>query len=141
MSTEAVYDKPLPRVDGSNKPFWDGLRANQLMLQCCLDCGRHRFPATRNCAACLSDRSEWRASSGLGTVESFCTFHKAYWPSFAGSVPYDVVQIRLDEGVQFFSNLLGAQPSIGMRVEAVFDAVTPAVTLLKFRAPSAELAK
>lgn len=137
MTHEAMYDKPLPRVDGPNKPFFDGLRAGRLMLQCCLDCGRLRFPATRTCSVCLSDRSDWRASNGLGVIESFCTFHKAYWPSFAATVPYDVVQVRLDEGVQFFSNLIetsSARPRIGMRVQAAFDAVTPAVTLLKFRA-------
>ncbi len=140
MST-TPYAKPLPRIDGPNRPFWEGLRAGKVMLQRCSDCGRHRFPATRNCAHCLSDRSDWREVSGAGTVESFCTFHKAYWPSFAADVPYDVVQVRLDEGVQLFSNLVdvpagGAAATgarIGMRVQASFVAVTSEVTLLKFR--------
>lgn len=131
------YQKPLPRIEGANRPFWDGLRAGKVVLQCCTGCGRHRFPATRHCVQCLSDRSDWRAVSGQGTVESFCTFHKAYWPSFTQDVPYDVVQVRLDEGVQFFSNLVDAPPGnvrIGMRVQASFVAVTPAISLLKFRA-------
>ena len=77
------------------------------MLQRCLDCGRHRFPAARYCTQCRGERSEWVATSGAGVVESYCTFHRAYWPAFAREVPYDVVQVRLDEGVRLFSNLVG----------------------------------
>ena len=77
------------------------------MLQRCLDCGRHRFPAARYCTQCRGERSEWVATSGSGVVESYCTFHRAYWPAFAPDVPYDVVQVKLDEGVRLFSNLVG----------------------------------
>lgn len=131
-----TYSRPLPRIDGPNRPFWDGLRAGKVLLQCCGDCGRFRFPATRTCVHCLGERSDWRTVDGRGTIESFCTFHKAYWPGLADAVPYDVIQVRLDEGVQFFSNLVGAAPGtvrIGLRVRAHFDAVTPEVTLLRFR--------
>jgi hypothetical protein len=129
------YAKPLPPDDPANRPFWDGAKRGVLMLQRCLDCDRHRFPAARNCAHCRGERSEWVATSGAGVVESYCTFHRAYWPAFARDVPYDVVQVRLDEGVRLFSNLLGvARERIrsGMRVRASFDPVTPAVTLVKF---------
>ena len=127
--------KPLPPEDAANRPFWDGAKRRVLMLQCCLDCGRHRFPAARYCARCRGERSEWVATSGAGVVESFCTFHKAYWPGFEREVPYAVVQVRLDEGVRLFSNLVDVprdRIKSGMRVRAHFDAVTPEVTLVKF---------
>jgi len=127
---------PLPRIDGANAPYWEGARAGRLMLQQCLDCGTHRFPASRYCAHCHGDRSAWVQASGEGVVESFCTFHKPYWPGTEGAVPYDVVQVRLKEGVQLFSNLVGAAQGavrIGMAVVVQFEAVTPEVTLVKFR--------
>ena len=103
------------------------------MLQRCLDCGRHRFPAARYCTQCRGERSEWVATSGAGVVESYCTFHRAYWPAFAPDVPYDVVQVRLDEGVRLFSNLVGGQaPAAECGCARRFDPVTPAVTLVKF---------
>jgi uncharacterized OB-fold protein len=129
------YSKPLPPDDPANRPFWEGAKRGVLMLQRCLDCGRHRFPAARYCTQCHGERSEWVATPGSGVVESFCTFHRAYWPAFARDVPYDVVQVRLDEGVRLFSNLIGVPRErirTGMRVRASFDPVTPAVTLVKF---------
>ncbi len=131
-----AYAKPLPIVDGPNQPFWEGARAGTLMLQRCLDCNRYRFPASRYCSSCLGERSEWQGTSGQGTVVSYCGFHKAYWPSFANEVPYDVVQVRLKEGVQLFSNLVDVPREkirIGMKVRAHFDAVTEGVTLVRFR--------
>jgi uncharacterized protein len=129
------YAKPLPPDDPANRPFWDGAKRGVLMLQRCLDCGRHRFPAARYCVQCHGERSEWIATTGAGVVESYCTFHRAYWPAFARDVPYDVVQVRLDEGVRLFSNLVGVSREriqSGMRVRACFDPVTPGVTLVKF---------
>jgi uncharacterized protein len=44
--------------------------------------------------------------------------------------------IELDEGVKMMSNVIDCPPEqvkIGMPVEAVFDDVTPATTLVKFR--------
>jgi uncharacterized protein len=129
------YAKPLPPDDPANRPFWDGAKRGILMLQRCLDCGRHRFPAARYCVQCHGERSEWVATTGAGIVESYCTFDRAYWPAFARDVPYDVVQVRLDEGVRLFSNLVGVSREriqSGMRVRACFDPVTPGVTLVKF---------
>lgn len=127
--------KPLPPSDPWNEPFWAAARRGRLVLQRCSHCGTHRFPAARYCATCRAEGSEWVETSGSGVVESFCTFHKAYWPGFAAEVPYDVVQVRLDEGVRLFSNLVGVPHDAirpGLRVQAVFDAVTPEVTLVKF---------
>jgi len=124
--------KPLPPEDPANRPFWEGAQRGVLMLQRCMDCGRHRFPATRYCAQCRGERAEWAATSGRGVVESWCSFHKAYWPAFAREVPYDVIQVRLEEGVRLFSNLVGGRPRIGLAVQVHFDPVTPEVTLVKF---------
>ena len=124
--------KSLPPDEPANRPFWEGAKRGALMLQRCMDCGRHRFPAARYCAQCRGERSEWVAACGRGVVESHCSFHKAYWPAFASEVPYAVVQVRLEEGVRLFSNLVGGAPRAGLRVKAHFEPVTPEVTLVKF---------
>jgi uncharacterized OB-fold protein len=128
--------KPLPRLEGPNLLFWEGARAQKLMLPRCLDCGTWRFPAARICAACRGERTQWQQASGRGSVHSFCIFHKGYFPGFAEELPYHVVQVRLAEGVDLFSNLVGVandQIQIGMPVMACFEPQTDQVTLVKFR--------
>lgn len=127
--------RPLPPEDAANLPFREGARRGVLMLQRCLDCGRHRYPATRYCAQCRGERSEWVETSGRGVVESWCSFHKAYWPAFEREIPYDVVQVRLEEGVRLFSNLVGVprgEIRSGMRVRAHFEPIAENVNLVKF---------
>ncbi|MBV9859951.1 MAG: OB-fold domain-containing protein [Alphaproteobacteria bacterium] len=129
------YKKPLPRIDGPNRPFWEAARDGRLLLQRCLDCGTWRFPAARYCPSCRGERSEWQAASGRATLESFCLFHKPYFDGFADELPYNVIQVRLEEGVQLFSNLVAVandRAAIGMPLQARFERVTDAVTLLKF---------
>ena len=51
-------------------------------------------------------------------------------------MPYTVIQVRLDCGVRLFSNPIGVEPhalAIGLPVEAVFEDITPEITLLKFK--------
>jgi len=51
-------------------------------------------------------------------------------------VPYVLAIIELDEGVRMHSNVVGIDPKeveIGMRVEVVWDDVTPEFSLPKFR--------
>lgn len=126
--------KPLPRLDGPEAPFWEGLNEGEIRVQHCLDCGTPRFPASRFCPECHSDRAVWKAVEPRGVVESYCTFHKCYFPGFVGEMPYTVIQVRLDCGLRFFSNMVGYDGPIttGQRVRAVFERVAPEVTLLKF---------
>ena len=130
------YKKPLPQLDDANSPFWQAAKAHELKLQKCEDCGTLRFPASRHCASCGGQRGNWTAVSGRGIVESWCRFHQVYFEGFADEVPYTVIMVRLAEGLRFFSNLVDAPDEgieIGLPVEAVFDDVTPEVTLVKFK--------
>jgi len=127
--------KPLPRIDGPEAPFWEGLREGEIRVQHCSACGRPRFPASRYCPKCHSGEFDWKPVTTEGDIESFCVFHKAYFPGFLKDMPYAVIQVKLDNGLRFFSNIVGAenhQLKTGMRVRAVFERATPEVTLLKF---------
>lgn len=128
--------KPVPIPDDLSAPFFDGAREGRLMLQHCPSCGRWSFPVRERCPHCFAAGLSWRAASGLGTVYTFTIMHQVMNPGFASSVPYNVSQIDLDEGVRMISNVVGIandklQP--GMRVEAVFEAVSDTVTMPKFR--------
>jgi uncharacterized OB-fold protein len=49
--------------------------------------------------------------------------HKAWFPSFTADIPYNVVQVELDEGPRLSSALINASAdmiSIGDRVSVVF---------------------
>src|SRR6266446_4474930 len=99
------YAKPLPRITPDNRPFWDATRRHQLALQRCADCTRFRYPPAPVCPECLSDRAEWTAVSGRGVVSTFVVFHQRYFTSFAPDIPYNVVQVQLDEGPRLMANL------------------------------------
>lgn len=129
------HAKPLPAPDPLSAPFWEHARRHRLAVQHCEDCGDQHFPPSPVCPACLSDRQEWRAASGLGTLVSWAVFHRAYWPGFLPDLPYPVCLVRLDEGPLLVSNFRGGVPEgvrAGMRLRAVFDDVTDAVTLPRF---------
>ena len=89
--------RPLPDIAGADAPFWQALRRREVRVQRCADCGTHRFPGTRYCPRCRSDRSEWVAVAPTGVVETWCVFHRAYFEDLP--VPYTVIQVRLDCGV------------------------------------------
>ncbi len=136
MSAETAYTKPLPRIDERNRPHWEGNREGVLRVQRCDDCGTPRFPASRFCPHCLSESTSWVATEGRGAVWSWCVFHRAYFKGFEPELPYAVVLVQLDEGIRLYSNLVDVPRDrirIGMRVRAVFDAVTDDVTLVKFQ--------
>jgi uncharacterized OB-fold protein len=126
--------RPLPQTDGPDRPFWQALRRRAIEVQRCRSCGTHRFPATRYCAHCRSDESEWVAVAPSGTLETWCVFHRPYFEGLP--VPYTVIQVRLECGVRVFANPAGVANGalrIGMPVEAVFEDVAPDVTLLMFK--------
>ena len=80
--------------------------------------------------------AEWSSVSGRGRVYTWTIFHQLYHPGFQNDVPYNVAVIKLDEGPQLVSNVVGCRNEdikLDMPVEVVFDDVTDEVTLPKFR--------
>ena len=132
----ADYTKPLPRPDVDSKPFWDSCKAQAMALQQCASCGRFRYPPRLVCPHCLSEEARWTPVSGRGQVYLSLVMYRSYGPAWEGDVPYNLAMVELDEGVRLWSNVVGCPPEevqIGDRVEVVYDAVTPEVTLPRFR--------
>lgn len=132
----SIRDRPRPRIGPDNAPFWEGCRGHRLMLPTCAECGKAHLPPGPVCPFCLSDRITWQRASGRGRVSTWTIVHKAWFPAFRDDVPYNVVQVELDEGPRLTSSLVGlsgGRPEIGRRVEVVFDDVDDTLTLHRFR--------
>jgi uncharacterized OB-fold protein len=136
-----MTDKPKaqpirPTINAVNRPFWDGCRSGQLLVQCCTHCERLRYPAAAVCPSCLSRDAEWQPMSGRGKVFSFVVFHRAYHPAWEGKVPYNVSLIELDEGPIMLSNVIGvdnAKLEVGLPVQATFEAIDGDLSIPVFK--------
>lgn len=131
-----TVSKPVPVPDEISAPFFDGARDGRLMLQHCTACKGWSFPVRERCPHCFSAKLEWRQASGRGTLYTFAIMHQVMNPGFASSVPYNVSQIDLDEGVRMVSNIVGVANDalrIGMALEVFFDDVDGDVRIPKFR--------
>jgi uncharacterized OB-fold protein len=111
---------PYPVPNPDNAPFWDGCRRGELLLQRCAKCRAYRHHPRPMCPQCGSLEVEWTRASGRGVVHTFTIVHGPTLPAFQARLPYNVIAVRLDEGVYMVSNLLDCAPEdirIGMPVE------------------------
>ena len=136
-----MNDKPKaapirPTISDVNRPFWDGCRRGELLLQCCSHCSRLRYPASQVCPDCLGSEAQWQAMSGRGKVFSFVVFHRAYHPAWEDKVPYNVALIELDEGPIMLSNVVdvdNAKLAVGFPVAVAFEAVDDELSIPVFK--------
>ena len=117
------YRRPMPVIDVWNKPFWEATREGVFMAQ--RDEGGHVwFPPSPVSPFNNSDRWEWVAVSGSGTVVSWVIFHQKYFAGLADALPYNVAVVRLDEGPLIYTNLVdlhGTPIASGLRVSLQFS--------------------
>ncbi len=134
------YEKPLPKVNSDNRPFWEGCRKHFLQFQRCAVCGQVRWPPSRFCPQCHTDETRWIRASGRGKVYSHVVYRVVYHPAFATDIPYVVAVVQLVEGPLFLSNIVGCDPEqvfCGMEVIVTWEDVTPTLSLPKFRPATA----
>ncbi|HEX4211155.1 MAG TPA: Zn-ribbon domain-containing OB-fold protein [Candidatus Binataceae bacterium] len=130
------YAKPLPHIDEENRPWWEAVQRHELYIQKCRDCGDLRFHPRALCTNCLSSNTEWVRCKGQGRIYTFTVTNQNQASGFRDSLPYVLAWVQLEEGVKLMTNIVDCPPEqvkIDMPVEAVFDDVTPEVTLVKFR--------
>ena len=63
-----IPEKPDPLVNNWARPFWDGTRAEKLLIQKCADCKQNVFYPRMACPYCFSDNLEWVEACGKGTI-------------------------------------------------------------------------
>ena len=137
MSNDALpYAKPLPVLEGLSGEFYAWCRQGELRFQRCTDCGTFRHVPREICAQCNSFAWEWARSSGRGTVYTWTVVQRALHPAFANDTPLAPVVVEMEEGVRLLGNMVDCAPQelvIGLPVEVEFEAVTPEVSLPRFR--------
>jgi uncharacterized OB-fold protein len=135
---EKNYVKPLPtnRVD-ITKPFWDGLKRREVMIQYSPSTGGYVFYPRLLSPATLADDLEWRKVSGAGKVYTFSVAYRPTSIEWTHDVPQLLAVVELDEGVKLATELVDVAPEdihIGMRVTPVFSATADEdIVLLRFR--------
>ena len=130
---------PLPIPSRDNGEFYEAARRGELRLQRCSACKRFRHYPRPVCPECLSREFTWERASGRGRVYTWTIVRGPTLPAFQDQLPYNVVDVLLDEGVHFVSQVLDCPPEeirADMPVEAVFVPVSENVTLVKFRRAS-----
>jgi uncharacterized protein len=135
---EAVItrDLPLPLPTPDTAAFYAAARRGELCFQRCARCGRFRHYPRPVCPHCLARDFTWARSTGRGTVFTWTIVRGPTLPAFEGGLPYNVVDVMMEEGVHFVSQILDCPPEeihSGLPVEAVFVPVSEEITLVKFR--------
>ena len=128
--------KPLPLMEGFTEQFYERCKRNELCFQRCTRCDSWRHVPRERCAACGSWDWEWARSSGRGEVFGWTVVSRPMHPAFVEEVPYAPAVIQMEEGVRLVSWVVDCPPDQlekGMPVAVFFDAVTPEITLPKFR--------
>ena len=135
MAALQVVPKPLPRPTPLTQPFWDATKEHRLLMPRRTDGTYFWYPRVLE-PGTLADGWTWAPVSGRGTVYSYTIDRRGTAQAFAPDVPYVIAIVELDEGPHFTTNIVGCAPGdvrIGMAVEAAFDDVDDAITLVKFR--------
>jgi uncharacterized OB-fold protein len=127
--------RPLPQPTVGNAAFYEATLRNELRLQRCIDCDAWRHYPRPVCPQCLSVQYRWDLASGKGRIYTWTIVHGPTLPAFEAELPYNVVDVLLDEGIHFQSQLLDCPPDeicADLRVRAVFVPVSDDITLVKF---------
>lgn len=125
---------PAPRRTSINEPFWAGVKAGELRIQRCPDCGLANFPPRIRCPDCFVEMA-WEAASGEGTVYSFGVVHRPNQPAvFEDRLPLVLAVVELAEGPRLVSNVRAdpAEVAVGDLVRVCFEAVAEDVVLPLF---------
>jgi len=126
MSAARVFTSPVTNVE--NQPFWDGAAAGKLLIKHCGACGQAHFYPRALCPHCFSADTQWRESSGNGSLYSFSVMRRV-------PQPYAIAYITLDEGVTVMSNIVDVDfdtLAIGQRVKVSFRGSDGACTIPVF---------
>jgi uncharacterized OB-fold protein len=128
--------KPVPIVNPWARPFWQAARQGRLIIQQCKDCKKFIFYPRIACIHCGSDKIEWVEASGKGTIYSYTVVETNAPSAFTKDVPYVIAIVRLEEGVQMLTNIIGCDPyqvKCDMPVQVTFEKLDDEFTLPKFK--------
>ena len=105
-----------PPMNPEVEPFFAATAQGKLLVKRCAACNQsHHYPRTL-CPHCGSDRTEWRESSGQGTIYSYSVMRRV-------PIPYAIAYVTLPEGVTMLTNIVDCDLDglrVGQAVKVVF---------------------
>ncbi len=121
---------PSPSPTPLSRHYWDGTATGELRYQRCTACNRANFGPSVACSDCRGLDLAWQVSLGLGRVYSWTVVWRP--PTAGFEVPYAPAIVRLDEGYDMVSAIVGVeldQIAGGNRVKVEFHALANGVHL------------
>ncbi|MEO3999925.1 OB-fold domain-containing protein [Mesorhizobium sp. CAU 1732] len=118
--------RPLPVPSAWSAGYWQAAAERRFVVQECKSCDKAIMYPKRVCPHCLGENLGWRVSAGRGEIYAVTAQLAGPPTGFADHLPYVIAVIRLDEGVQLMSNIVGdgaLGARIGDRVVVDFEEV------------------
>lgn len=117
-------NRPLPKLDAINRPFWTGGAEGQLLIMRCKDCAAHIHPPRPVCRRCMSDNVAPEPVTGTGVIDTFTVNYQAWYQGL--DVPFVIARVALDDapGVILTTNIVGCPVDavdIGDQVQVTFQ--------------------
>jgi len=106
-----------PVVTAEGKAFFDAARAGKFMVPVCTACEKTHWYPRAICPFCTSDKVEWHAASGRGTIYTFSVMRRV-------KEPYAIAHVTLAEGPTMLTNIVDCDLdtlAIGQAVRIVFQ--------------------
>lgn len=137
-----MASRALPQPTPETQHFWDGCREGKLKLQRCGKCTHAYFPPRPFCPECGGREVEIFDASGKGILWSYVINHRPR-PDM-GSKPHSIAVVKLAEGPQMMTNIIGCEQTpealvLDMPVEVVFAEQEGGIALPLFRPAEATL--
>jgi uncharacterized OB-fold protein len=107
---------PAPTPDPESAEFWAAATQGRFTLRRCRACDRAHWYPRAICPFCMSEKTEWIAASGRGTIYSYSVMRRA-------PIPYAIAYVTLEEGPTMVTNIVDCdfdRLAIGQDVSLVF---------------------
>jgi uncharacterized OB-fold protein len=126
MTADGPPFRLLPRVDDTNRFFWESGSDGLLRFQRCEACETFVHPPAPRCPFCLTESLVPTAVSGRATLASYTVNHQQWIP---GADPYVIAWVAIEEDpeVRLTTNLVGLDDAavdhleVGAPVEVLFE--------------------
>jgi uncharacterized OB-fold protein len=119
--TSHQASRPGPMPDEDSAPFWEGLRAHQVLVQKCANCATVRFPPMPGCPHCGSPAAERIAVTGAGKIYSWIVAHRPVGSLTEDEVPVTLATVELAEGCRMLGRLdASVRPAVDVPVAPLF---------------------
>lgn len=112
--TERLPSAPITNPE--TRLFWEAAEEGRFLVRWCRACETPHWYPRALCPFCFSDQTEFRPSSGRGTIYSYSVLRRT-------PQPYCIAYVTLDEGVTMMTDIVDCDfdaVRIGQAVELVF---------------------